>query len=289
MKVKCIDNQNVEDFLTKEKVYEVIEHDHRENYFTVVDDVSRVAEYAKFHFEVVPSIEDVIKDKEWEKRANAYQKIIDYKNQNEEKRTMNGLEAIELMKQGKMVCSNDYFPRFIDQTNGKMMVLGHDGEIVPSPNFDINYEGYREYIEPKPLIGWERNVGSDIYAISPGSEVEDVPDTGSNYDNRVYEVANYFSTKEKAEEISFKQTLFRKLQRFSDENGGNEIDWSNDDQIKYCIVYDSKKKRVITKIATGEQFGQVYFQSFKVSQEAIELFRDDLIKYFTHDWSGKNE
>ncbi len=227
MKVKCIDNQNVENFLTKEKVYEVIEHDHRENYFTVVDDVSRVAEYAKFHFKVVPSFDDVeviehdhrenyftvvddvsrvaeyakfhfkvvpsfddvIKDKEKEKRANAYQKIIDYKNQNEEKRTMNGLEAIELMKQGKMVCSNDHFPRFIDQTNGKMMVLGHDGEIVPSPNFDINYEGYREYIEPKPLTGWERvNEGEEVYFISVYEGVEKETDYCDEIDDDCYEL-----------------------------------------------------------------------------------------------------
>ena len=284
MKVKCIDNQNVENFLTKEKVYEVIEHDHRENYFTVVDDVSRVAEYAKFHFKVVPSFDDVIKDKEKEKRANAYQKIIDYKNQNEEKRTMNGLEAIELMKQGKMVSSNDHFPRFIDQTNGKMMVLGHDGEIVPSPNFDINYEGYREYIEPKPLTGWERvNEGEEVYFISVYEGVEKETDYCDEIDDDCYEIANYFSTKEKAEEINFKQTLFRKLQRFSDENGGNEIDWKDHFSKKLYIAYQGGEL-FVDWMSEAKYFGQVYFISREVAQQAIELFHDELIKYFTHDW-----
>ena len=54
-------------------------------------------------------------------------------------------------------------------------------------------------------------------------------------DERCYEQLNYFSMKEKAEEINFKQTLFRKLQRFSDENGGTEIDWNDEDQTKFSI------------------------------------------------------
>lgn len=287
MKVKCIDNQNVENFLTKEKVYEVIEHDHRENYFTVVDDVSRVAEYAKFHFKVVPSFDDVIKDKEKEKRANAYQKIIDYKNQNEEKRTMNGLEAIELMKQGKIVESDDYFPHFIDSITGKMMILVNKDETAPAINFDINYVGYREYIEPKPLTGWERvNEGEEVYFISVYEGVEKETDYCDEIDDDCYEVANYFSTKEKAEEINFKQTLFRKLQRFSDENGGNEIVIGQ----KVATIYLSAAGGLdILNIWGNRIFGNVVFASEEVAEKAIELFRDDLIKYFTHDWSGKNE
>ena len=272
MKVKCIDNQNVEDFLTKGKVYEVIESDYIVDFFAVVDDVSRVYCYHKRRFGVVPSIDDVIKDKE------------------KEERTMNGLEAIELMKQGKIVESDDYFPHFIDSTTGKMMILVNKDETAPAINFDINYEGYREYIEPKPVTGWERNMENDIYTITSGGEVEDVPDTNSDYDNRVYEVANYFSTREKAEEINFKQTLFRKLQRFSDENGGNEIDWSDDNKRKFFIFYCSVSKELdFYWNYTDKHFGQVYFISEEVVKQAIELFHDDLIKYFTHDWSEGNE
>ena len=102
-----------------------------------------------------------------------------------------------------------------------------------------------------------------------------------------YEIANYFSTKEKAEEINFKQTLFRKLQRFSDENGGNEIDWNNYDQSKHVIYYRHDSCEFILDCFWYlRDFGQVYFVSREVAEQAIELFRDELIKYFTHDFGG---
>ena len=266
MKVSCIDNLGVECLLTQGKVYEATNSELDCDYFVVTDDSMCANFYFKERFKVIPSIDDVIKDKE------------------REKRTMNGLEAIELMKQGKMVCSNDHFPRFIDQTNGKMMVLGHDGEIVPSPNFDINYVGYRECIEPKPVTGWERvNEGEEVYFISVYEGVEKETDYCDEIDDDCYEIANYFSTKEKAYEINFKQTLFRKLQRFSDENGGNEIDWKDHFSKKLYIAYQGGEL-FVDWMSEAKYFGQVYFISREVAQQAIELFHDELIKYFTHDW-----
>lgn len=93
---------------------------------------------------------------------------------------------------------------------------------------------------------------------------------------------NYFSTREKAEEINFKQTLFRKLQRFSDENGGNEIDWSNLFQEKFGITYNCGDKKLETALYFHHNdFGQVYFISEEIAEKAIKLFYDELIKYFT--------
>ena len=95
---------------------------------------------------------------------------------------------------------------------------------------------------------------------------------------------------EKAEEIAFKQTLFRKLQRFSDENGGNEINWLNTNQQKFFITYYYDTKELdLYYVCNDKDFGQVYFISEEIAEKAIELFRDELIKYFTHDWSGKDE
>ena len=202
---------------------------------------------------------------------------------------MNGLEAIELMKQGKMI-------------KGGIWIYGTDSDgviwlknesctgWVEAEMFNILANDYEEYIEPKPLTGWERNMGGNLYSVLAGSGVEDIPDTNSHYDNRVYEVANYFSTREKAEEIDFKQTLFRKLQRFSDENGGNEIDWNDRESLKYFIRYDDVLGRfIVDTYCNYRNFGQIYFTSRGVADRAVELFRDDLIKYFTHDWSGENE
>ncbi len=101
-----------------------------------------------------------------------------------------------------------------------------------------------------------------------------------------YDVANYFSTKEKAEEINFKQALFRKLQRFSDVNGWNDNDWTHEGRWKHCIMYDHDSGELyVDKFLTTRGFGQVYFVSLDVAKQALEMFEEDLIKYFTHDWS----
>ena len=199
---------------------------------------------------------------------------------------MNGLEAIELMKQGKMVVEVGTSEPFVLKIENGIVLskstIVSDGKWGVDDCFDftVNYE---EYIEPKPLTGWER-VGENesYYNISCNCYVEKLIEERCMEDKYYYEDANYFSTEEKAEEINFKQTLFRKLQRFSDENGGDKIDL-NCDYHKFCIEYCSYGKLLVSNrfSSTTRDFGQVYFTSREVAQQAIFLFKEDLIKYFT--------
>ena len=208
---------------------------------------------------------------------------------------MNGLEAIELMKQGKIVTDGK---RKYQISDGKITVLtyvvrndiGAERELWENVEyFNTAKDSYEEYIEPKPLTGWERVEGDSYETITSNGALNTV-DFGYYMDVERYKQANYFSTKEKAEEIHFKQMLFRKLQRFSDENGGNEIDWNNEIKMKWGIWYNYEYEELAScPYVYGQAFGQVYFISEEVAEKAIELFRDELIKYFTHDWSGKDE
>ena len=206
---------------------------------------------------------------------------------------MNGLEAIELMKQGKMVVEVGTSEPFVLKIENGIVLskstIVSDGKWGVDDCFDftVNYE---EYIEPKPLTGWER-VGENesYYHISCNCYVAKLIEERCMEDKYYHEDANYFSTEEKAEEIDFKQTLFRKLQRFSDENGGNEIDW-NDAHCKYSIKYAYDDNNLfIGWNYDVKEVGVVYFVHEEIAKQAIELFRDDLIKYFTHDWGGENE
>ena len=189
---------------------------------------------------------------------------------------MNGLEAIRLMEQGKMIESDSYFTRYIK--DAVMYSVTPDGDVV-SNDFDINYEEYRE-CKHKPLTGWERVEDGERYRTIDECSVWEYREDNDGSDVRLYNIANYFSTKEKAEEINFKQTLFRKLQRFSDENGGNEIDWNDDCTEKFYI--ECQDGELFVDWMTGTKyFGLVYFISEEVAEKAIELFYDELIKYFT--------
>ena len=204
-------------------------------------------------------------------------------------KTLTGLEAVSLMQEGGYVTDGQHIYRFVNtKIEASDITSFNKGkpEWKSGNVFNFNYDQYEEYTKPKPLTGWER-VGENesYYSINGNCYVEEMTEDMCMEDKYYYEDANYFSTEEKAEEINFKQTLFRKLQRFSDENGGNEIDL-NCDCHKFCIEYCSYGKLLVSNrfSSTTRDFGQVYFTSREVAQQAIELFHDDLIKYFTtHD------
>lgn len=193
---------------------------------------------------------------------------------------MNGLEAIELMKQGKIVKLYNTDIKFKIE-NERVVNVNPD---VCSRNFIVNGK-YEVAKEPKQLTGWERVDDGDNFNTIFSNGI--LLATEMNYitDIERYESANYFSTKEKAEEINFKQTLFRKLQRFSDENGGNKIDWEDRTQKKFFIQYEPSYDFYVDYYYFDKEFGQVYFASEDIAEKTIELFYDDLIKYFTHDWN----
>lgn len=199
---------------------------------------------------------------------------------------MNRLEAIELMKQGSQVSDGEYVYKI---ENNLVLVRSLNGKLFNIDNsFDFTSE-YEEYIEPKPLTGWER-VDGKMYNVIVVNDLGESMECGQFKDYMYYKQANYFSTKEKAEEINFKQMLFRKLQRFSDENGGNEIDWNDEIKMKWGIWYNHDYEELAScPYFYGQAFGQVYFISKEIAEKAIMLFHDELIKYFTHDWSGKDE
>ena len=198
---------------------------------------------------------------------------------------MNGLEAVKVMMDGKRVYLANKPEIKYGISNGFIGIVDDRGCFVEETLFNYGLD-YEEYIEPKPLTGWERvNESEDAYFISVYQGVDKETDWREVADIACYDIANYFSTREKAEEIDFKQTLFRKLQRFSDENGGNEIKLG---QKVSTIFLDASGNLEILNVWSNRIFGNVVFASSEIAEKAIELFRDDLIKYFTNDFGGQS-
>lgn len=200
---------------------------------------------------------------------------------------MNGLEAIELMQEGKVVIYHALDGTFLNKINDGIVLVKGIGEPSDAWRMEVSFNFGGLYGEYVPIVtGWERvNIGDKFRYISTNDcRLDD--EVNHSEDNLKYRNANYFSTKEKAKEINFKQTLFRRMQRFSDENGGSEIDWTHEGRRQYFISFDyDKGKFVIDSHLTFRDFGQVYFVSLDVARKALEMFKGDLIKYFTHDWS----
>lgn len=200
---------------------------------------------------------------------------------------MNGLEAIELMQEGKVVIYHALDGTFLNKINDGIVLVKGIGEPSDAWRMEVSFNFGGLYGEYVPIVtGWERvNIGDKFRYISTNDcRLDD--EVNHSEDNLKYRNANYFSTKEKAEEINFKQTLFRRMQRFSDENGGSEIDWVDGETAKYHIYFDYESESVVTCESWElRDFGQVYFKTEEIAEQAIKLFKEDLIKYYTHDWS----
>lgn len=79
-----------------------------------------------------------------------------------------------------------------------------------------------------------------------------------------------------------KEILRSKLQEYADKNNPELVDFDNLNQKKYCINF-SKVFNDLTVAITVHylDFGQVYFTSLDVANQAIEMFKNDLMEYFT--------
>lgn len=198
---------------------------------------------------------------------------------------MNGLEAIKAMENGVIVhdSSIGVAPYLYKMEDGKVVTKPYDNpkrEWKECSEFLLGdvYEVYR----PNQNTGWHNECDrkSNYHLIGDSGQIL-LTSMGTSQEADEDRFSHYL----KAQEIEFKQRLLRKLQRFSDENGGNEIDWSNSEGCKCFICYDHEEEElVVGDVRFIRDFGQVYFKTEELAEQAIELFKEDLIKYFTYKW-----
>ena len=128
--------------------------------------------------------------------------------------------------------------------------------------------------------------GEDYFFITAKMEVETVyPHQCSYIANEAREAcANHFNDKTLAINIARAERLRYQLRRFAALNGGISSieDWVCRLDWKYLIAYDyNEQKLYINAISKFKNFGQVYFKSEEACKKALEIFKDELLWYFT--------
>lgn len=145
------------------------------------------------------------------------------------------------------------------------------GEIVVNSDID------------KKKTGYERvSTGADYYCVGYCNEVQTLPESDCILDCDYYDSANYYSSKEIAENNARADRLMRQLRRFSVENRKLKPDWTNRENHKYRIAYDHSESIIKVGYAfVSESFGTIYFDSKELAEQAIKEFKNELIWYFT--------
>lgn len=135
----------------------------------------------------------------------------------------------------------------------------------------------------KKETGYERvDTNMDYYVVGACNDIHVIPESDRVLDCDYYDSANYYSSKEIAENNARADKLLRQLRRFSVINRKVDINWLNTTQVKFLIRYDYDDKRLeVDGRHLLRDFNTVFFDSVELAEKAIEEFRDELIWYFT--------
>ena len=103
----------------------------------------------------------------------------------------------------------------------------------------------------------------------------------STLDKNMFETGNYFETKEEAEQHLKECELLFKLHQWAKiKNNGWQPDWENEDEEKYYIELDCYEGELDPNCTWAfNKFSKLpYFKSKEITQECIDLFRDEIIE-----------
>jgi len=138
------------------------------------------------------------------------------------------------------------------------------------------------------MTGYERVKKGEFYFVSRNAEIDNrdiclpIEETENFEDNGYYKTANYYSDETVAKNNARADKLMRQLRRFAVEHNKGEIDWGKIIQSKWYIVYDFDGEELFVSWDTCiRSFGQIYFISEQIAEQAIEEFKDELLWYFT--------
>lgn len=149
---------------------------------------------------------------------------------------------------------------------------------------EVSEEELKEILESeeksKKKTGYERVRKGEKYWNTRGGTFLDDDD----FFNTLYLFGDYINNENLAKNIARAEGLRYQLRRFAALNGGipSVEDWDDDGNWKYFIMYDYKK--LITYMSVNSKykiFGQVYFKSEEACKKALEIFKDELLWYFT--------
>ena len=165
----------------------------------------------------------------------------------------------------------------------KLIIEGKEIEI------EISEEEYKKIQPPKEKeTGYERVPDPNGYFyVNAKGEVEYGVDLYDYIDDKYYNSANYYSSKDIAENNARADKLVRQLRRFAVEHNECGVNFNDTNAKKYYVYYDYKNDELgVSFVRRTRDFGAIHFDSEETANAAIDEFHDELIWYFTEYKEG---
>ncbi|HAU87644.1 MAG TPA: hypothetical protein DCW90_19775 [Lachnospiraceae bacterium] len=147
-------------------------------------------------------------------------------------------------------------------------------EAIPSENTILNSKN----------TGYERGREGEQYFFESNCypTLEMYYDWREKMDNRVFNNAGYYTDEKLAMANIRADRLLRQLRRFSAMHRQNKIDWADCNSFKFSIGFDYEYQDLqVNRWSQCRYFGEVYFDTMELAEQAMVNFRDDLMWYFT--------
>ena len=141
-------------------------------------------------------------------------------------------------------------------------------------------------VEERSRTGYERVEKSETYYVINTEDdcMLNITEFNDQTDERCYNTGNYYSDKTIAENNARADRLFRQLRQWQAQNDKaiSISDWKNNNILKYYIDYDCFNELFFVTYAIRYRCpNTIYFTSREKAKEAIEVFKDELLWYFT--------
>lgn len=158
----------------------------------------------------------------------------------------------------------------------KLIIDGKEIEI------QINEEQLEQLCPQKKKTGYERvNIHEGYYRLITNDCIVPTTELDNDSDDKSYELCNYYSSRQVAENNARADRLMRQLRRFAVEHREKELGWGNKNQRKWYIAYNYYNNSISLDWTQGRKiYGVIYFDSGLSAELAIDTFKDELLWYF---------
>ena len=134
--------------------------------------------------------------------------------------------------------------------------------------------------------GYERVEKRETYYVinTEDDSMINITEFNDQTDERCYNTGNYYSDKTIAENNARADRLLRQLRQWQAQNDEpiSVEDWNNDSKKKWFIIYSYSSEEMYAEYYYIMRLpNTIYFATKEKAEEAIEVFRDELLWYFT--------
>lgn len=133
---------------------------------------------------------------------------------------------------------------------------------------------------------WRGKKNEDYYYILGNGGINTNNEDLSLYDNMLYDIGNYFKTEREAQIVAEKIKIYTKLKDLALRlNKGEDVDWSNTDQEKFCLYYSITNCKICQDSWWEHNYlGGIYCLDKTFKEEAIkEIGEENLRKLFEEE------